>query len=41
VEAACNALIGLNGQVFAEESPLAEARAVNGLRAVFDEVGFD
>ena len=35
--AACE-LISRNGVVYAKEAPLANAKAVNGLRAVFEEV---
>lgn len=31
-------LIDTNATVFAENAPLAEARQINGLRAVFEEV---
>lgn len=30
-------LIDTNGAVYAENAPLAEARQINGLRAVFEE----
>ncbi len=37
VEGAANDMIGKNEEVFAKESPLAVAKTIQGLRAVFDE----
>lgn len=37
-ELAANELISKNGEVFAKEAPLPNAKAVQGLRAVFGEV---
>jgi len=34
----CNDLIGQKGDVFPRDTPLADAKAIQGLRAVFDEV---
>lgn len=33
-----NEVIGKNQQIYAKESALADAKAIQGLRAVFDEV---
>ena len=38
VEEICNEVVKDNKEVFALESPLAQAKAIQGLRAVFDEV---
>ena len=38
VEDICNEVVRENKQVFALDSPLAQAKAIQGLRAVFDEV---
>ena len=37
VEEAANELIAKNEEVFAKEAPLAVAKTIQGLRAVFDE----
>lgn len=38
VEDICNEVVRDNKQVFALDAPLAQAKAIQGLRAVFDEV---
>ncbi|KAJ3291258.1 hypothetical protein HDU79_002581 [Rhizoclosmatium sp. JEL0117] len=38
IEATCNLIISNNVQVYSREVPLAQAKAINGLRAVFGEV---
>lgn len=38
VESICQQLADAKGKVYAKESKLEEAKAINGLRAVFDEV---
>ena len=36
-EEIANQLIAKNGEIFAKDSPLALAKSIQGLRAVFDE----
>ena len=38
VEDICNQISDKNEQVYAKNSPLSSAKAIQGLRAVFDEV---
>lgn len=38
VEEIANELVHKNVQVYARETPLAQAKSIQGLRAIFDEV---